>query len=133
AARILNGDIGLAADDVMMIWLPLGLNWGYLTLVQAILAGAKAVLLDRFRPAAALDLIERERVTYIPTSPASLTSILQEPDRAGRSQEFAHRGERWRFGAGRDHPRLAARRAGRNARAARHARNRLPGLYARHG
>jgi acyl-CoA synthetase (AMP-forming)/AMP-acid ligase II len=84
ACRILNGDVGLSADDVMMIWLPLGLNWGYLTLVQAILTGAKAVLLDRFRPAAALDLIERERVTYIPTAPASLTSILQEPDLARR-------------------------------------------------
>ena len=68
----------------MLIWLPLGLNWGYLTLVQAVLAGAKAVLLDRFRPASALDLIERERVTYIPTAPASLTGILQEPDLAGR-------------------------------------------------
>jgi acyl-CoA synthetase (AMP-forming)/AMP-acid ligase II len=84
AARILNGDLALAADDVMMIWLPLGLNWGYLTLVQSVLAGAKAVLLDRFRPAAALDLIERERVTYIPTAPASLTTILQEPDLARR-------------------------------------------------
>jgi len=84
AARILNGDLGLAADDVMMIWLPLGLNWGYLTLVQSVLAGANAVLLDRFRPAAALDLIERERVAYIPTAPASLTSILQEPDLARR-------------------------------------------------
>ena len=80
AGRILNGDLGLAAHDVMLIWLPLGLNWGYLTLVQSVLAGAKAVLLDRFMPAAALDLIERERVTYIPTAPASLTTILQEPD-----------------------------------------------------
>ncbi|HKN08945.1 MAG TPA: AMP-binding protein [Pseudomonadota bacterium] len=84
AARILNGDLGLASEDVMLIWLPLGLNWGYLTLVQSVLAGARAVLLDRFRPAAALDLIERERVTYIPTAPASLTSILQEPDLANR-------------------------------------------------
>jgi acyl-CoA synthetase (AMP-forming)/AMP-acid ligase II len=84
AARILNGDLGLSANDVMMIWLPLGLNWGYLTLVQSVLAGAKAVLLDRFRPAGALDLIERERVAYIPTAPASLTSILQEPDLARR-------------------------------------------------
>jgi acyl-CoA synthetase (AMP-forming)/AMP-acid ligase II len=80
ACRILNGDVGLEADDVMMIWLPLGLNWGYLTLVQSVLAGAKAVLLDRFTPAAALDLIARERVTYIPTAPASLTAILQQPD-----------------------------------------------------
>ena len=80
AGRILNGDLGLAADDIMLIWLPLGLNWGYLTLVQSVLAGAKAVLLDRFMPTAALDLIERERVTYIPTAPASLTTILQAPD-----------------------------------------------------
>ena len=84
AARILNGDLGLSANDVMMIWLPLGLNWGYLTVVQSVLAGAKGVLLDRFRPAEALDLIERERVTYIPTAPASLTTILQEPDLARR-------------------------------------------------
>jgi acyl-CoA synthetase (AMP-forming)/AMP-acid ligase II len=84
AARILNGDLGLSADDVMMVWLPLGLNWGYLTLVQSVLAGAEAVLLDRFAPAAALDLIARERVTYIPTAPASLTAILAEPDLARR-------------------------------------------------
>jgi fatty-acyl-CoA synthase len=84
AARILNGDLGLGADDVMMAWLPLGLNWGYLTLVQSVLAGSKAVLLERFRPAPALDLVERERVTYIPTAPASLTAILQEPDLAHR-------------------------------------------------
>ena len=28
AARILNGDLGLGTDDVMLIWLPVGLNWG---------------------------------------------------------------------------------------------------------
>jgi acyl-CoA synthetase (AMP-forming)/AMP-acid ligase II len=84
ACRILNGDLGLGSEDVMLIWLPLGLNWGYLTLVQAVLAGAKAVLLDRFTPPAALDLIAGERVTYIPTAPASLTTILQELARAPR-------------------------------------------------
>jgi acyl-CoA synthetase (AMP-forming)/AMP-acid ligase II len=84
AARILNGDLGLSSDDVMMAWLPLGLNWGYLTLIQSLLAGAKAVLHDRFTPAAALDLIARERVTYIPTAPASLTAILQQDDLARR-------------------------------------------------
>lgn len=84
ACRILNGDLGLGGADVMMIWLPLGLNWGYLTFVQSVLAGAKAVLLERFRAASALDLIENERVTYIPTAPASLTTLLQEPDLARR-------------------------------------------------
>jgi acyl-CoA synthetase (AMP-forming)/AMP-acid ligase II len=79
AARILNDDLGFCSSDSMMVWLPCGLNWGYLTLVQSVLAGAKAVLLERFQPGAALDLIERERVTYIPTAPASLMAILQEP------------------------------------------------------
>jgi acyl-CoA synthetase (AMP-forming)/AMP-acid ligase II len=84
ACRILNEDLGLGADETMMIWLPLCLNWGYLTLVQSVLAGARAVLLERFQARPALELSERERVTYIPTAPASLTLILQEPDVAQR-------------------------------------------------
>jgi len=84
AARILNGDLGLGSDDTMLAWLPVCLNWGYLTVVQSVLAGARLVLLERFQPRAALDIIERERVTYIPTAPASLTAMLQEPDIAQR-------------------------------------------------
>jgi acyl-CoA synthetase (AMP-forming)/AMP-acid ligase II len=80
AARILNNDLGLGPDDTMLAWLPVCLNWGYLTVVQSVLAGARVVLLERFQPRPALDIIERERVTYIPTAPASLTAILQEPD-----------------------------------------------------
>jgi acyl-CoA synthetase (AMP-forming)/AMP-acid ligase II len=84
AARILNGDLGLNSSDAMLAWLPVCLNWGYLTVVQSVLAGARVVLLERFQPRPALDLIESERVTYIPTAPASLTAILQEPDIARR-------------------------------------------------
>ncbi|MFN0303257.1 MAG: AMP-binding protein [Burkholderiales bacterium] len=79
AARILNGDQGLGEDEVMLIYLPLGLNWGYLTLVQSIFSGARAVLLDRFRAGTALELIQRERVTYVPTAPASITAMLNDP------------------------------------------------------
>ena len=84
AVRIINGDLGLGSDDTMLAWLPVCLNWGYLTLVQSVLAGARLVLLERFQPGPALDIIEHERVTYIPTAPASLTAILQEPDIAKR-------------------------------------------------
>jgi non-ribosomal peptide synthetase component E (peptide arylation enzyme) len=82
AARILNGDQNLGEDEVMLIYLPLGLNWGYLTLVQAIFSGARAVLLDRFRASTALELIQRERVTYVPTAPASITAMLNDPNLA---------------------------------------------------
>src|SRR5437879_1302562 len=59
--RTLNTDMRVTEDDVFLVYLPLGLNWGYLTLVQAIMAGARAVLLDQFSAAAALGLVRRER------------------------------------------------------------------------
>jgi len=66
--------------EVFLIYLPLGLNWGYLTLVQTVLAGARAVLLDQFSGRAALELIDRERITCVPTAPASIIAMLNEPD-----------------------------------------------------
>jgi len=78
--RTLNRDMNVSEREVFLIYLPLGLNWGYLTLVQTVLAGARAVLLDQFTGRAALELIDRERVTFIPTAPASIISMLNEPD-----------------------------------------------------
>ena len=78
--RTLNTDMRVTPDEVFLIYLPLGLNWGYLTLVQAVMAGARAVLLDQFSARVALELIQRERVTYIPTAPASIIAMLNEPD-----------------------------------------------------
>jgi acyl-CoA synthetase (AMP-forming)/AMP-acid ligase II len=66
--------------DVLLIYLPVGLNWGYITLMQTIMAGARAVLIERFSARAALETIERERVTYIPTAPAAIVSILTDPE-----------------------------------------------------
>src|SRR5262249_49510555 len=66
ACRNLNGDMGVTAREVFLVYLPLGLNWGYLTLVQSVMAGARAVLLDRFGAGEALALVEREGVTFIP-------------------------------------------------------------------
>lgn len=80
AAEFLSADMRVSEQDVFLIYLPVGLNWGYLTLLQVIMAGAKGVLLDRFSARAALDLIERERVTYIPTAPASIVAMLNAED-----------------------------------------------------
>jgi acyl-CoA synthetase (AMP-forming)/AMP-acid ligase II len=82
--RTLNADMGVSEDEVFLIYLPLGLNWGYLTLVQSVIAGARAVLLDQFSAGAALDLVERERVSFIPTAPASIIAMLNEPGLARR-------------------------------------------------
>jgi len=81
--RTLNVDMRVTEDEVFLVYLPLGLNWGYLTLVQTIMAGACAVLLDQFSAGAALDLIQRERITYIPTAPASIIAMLNHPTSPG--------------------------------------------------
>lgn len=78
--RILNAAMEVTENEVFLVYLPLGLNWGYLTLLQAIMAGARAVLLDRFSGRAALELIERERVTFIPSAPASIIAMLNDPE-----------------------------------------------------
>jgi non-ribosomal peptide synthetase component E (peptide arylation enzyme) len=80
ACRVLTRDMQASENDVFLIYLPVGLNWGYLLLVQALLLGARVVLLDRFSGRAALELIEREKVTFIASAPASLIAMLNEPE-----------------------------------------------------
>jgi acyl-CoA synthetase (AMP-forming)/AMP-acid ligase II len=82
ACHFLTRDMHASERDVFLIYLPIGLNWGYLLLLQALLLGAPAVLLDRFSGRAALELIEREKVTFVASAPASLIAMLNEPDLA---------------------------------------------------
>ena len=79
AGYLLNEDMNVTENDVFLIYLPVGLNWGYFCLLQTIMAGARAMLLERFSARAALELIEKERVTYIATAPASIVAILNDP------------------------------------------------------
>ncbi len=78
-----NTDMAVTDKDVHLVYLPVCLNWGYLCLLQTILSGSRAVLMERFSAKAALELIAAERVTYIATAPASIVAMLHEPDLAG--------------------------------------------------
>ena len=78
--ELLNHDMEVTEREVFLAFLPLGLNWGYFTLLQSILAGGTLVLMERFSPRAALELIQNERVSYIPTAPAGLVGLLNAPD-----------------------------------------------------
>jgi non-ribosomal peptide synthetase component E (peptide arylation enzyme) len=80
AVDLLNHDMQVTERDVLLVYLPLGLNWGYITMLQTLLVGATLVLMERFNPRAALELIQKERVTYIPTAPAGLVALLNVPD-----------------------------------------------------
>ncbi len=83
AVELLNTDMEVTEREVFLAFLPLGLNWGYITLLQSILAGATLVLMERFNPRSALELIQNERVTYIPTAPAGLVGMLNAPGAEG--------------------------------------------------
>ena len=80
AAEVINTEMNVTEDEVLLIWLPVGLNWGYLSLLQTVMVGAKAVLMEKFQAERALQLIEKHRVTFIPTAPASLLAILNVPN-----------------------------------------------------
>lgn len=76
AVHILNREQALNESSVFLVFLPVGLNWGLFNVIQAIFAGCTLVLQDRFEAKAALDLIQRERVTHFCCAPAHLVALL---------------------------------------------------------
>jgi acyl-CoA synthetase (AMP-forming)/AMP-acid ligase II len=80
AAELFNRELGVSEDDVMLGFLPVGLNWGYLNLVQSVMAGSRIVMIERFNAAAVLKLIDAEGITYVPTPPAAIVALLNAPE-----------------------------------------------------
>ncbi|HFD40266.1 MAG TPA: hypothetical protein ENJ31_10545 [Anaerolineae bacterium] len=63
---------------------PLCYYHGLLTVVATLLAGGKLLLMDRFNPRRALDIIERERATMLVASPTMARLLLRVPGQEGR-------------------------------------------------
>jgi acyl-coenzyme A synthetase/AMP-(fatty) acid ligase len=76
AAQQLNDDMEMSGNGVQLIYLPVGFNWGYLCLLQTVLAGRRAVMTERFSSKPSLAMIQLEQVTYIATAPASIVAML---------------------------------------------------------
>ena len=75
--------LGLGPDDVVMGCLPLFHSFGQTCgLNAAVLSGACLTLVPRFSPAAALRVIERDRVTVFEGVPTMYVGMLQEAERA---------------------------------------------------
>jgi acyl-CoA synthetase (AMP-forming)/AMP-acid ligase II len=80
AARFVNEGHRIGSDSVLLAFLPVGLNWGLLNVLQAMFAGCAIVLQDVFDAKQAFALIERERVTHFCCTPAHLVSMLNAPN-----------------------------------------------------
>ena len=72
--------LGLGPDELVLAVLPLFHVFGLSVLLSAIEAGATIVLLPRFEAAAALRLIELERITHLPAVPTIFELLMRAPD-----------------------------------------------------
>jgi acyl-CoA synthetase (AMP-forming)/AMP-acid ligase II len=76
ACYLLNREQAIGEDSVFLVFLPVGLNWGLMNVVQCIFAGCRMVLQERFDARTALQLIQDERVTHFCCAPAHLVALL---------------------------------------------------------
>ena len=79
SSRMTAETFGLNSDDVFGVYVPMSTNFGaILGIYMPIEVGATVVLIDRF--SGVLDLIERERVTYLPGTPTAFIAMMNNPD-----------------------------------------------------
>jgi HIP---CoA ligase len=80
-----SGNLGLRAGDRYLLVNPFFHSFGLLAgLLSCLIRGATALPVRRLDPAAALDLVERERVTGIPGPPTLYATLMNDPSRPGR-------------------------------------------------
>src|SRR5690606_4267836 len=69
-------DWGIAANDVFLVTTPMAHRTGLARLLNSLSLGATLVVMERFDPAAALALIEAERVTAVGMVPTVARMLL---------------------------------------------------------
>ncbi|MDQ3896712.1 MAG: acyl--CoA ligase, partial [Actinomycetota bacterium] len=67
-------------DDVHLLYLPMAHVFGLRLALLALLSGGRLVVMERFSPRRALELVTQERVTVLPGTPAHLTLLLDALD-----------------------------------------------------
>lgn len=67
-------------DDVHLLYLPISHVFGFRLALLSLLRGGHLVLLERFSPTSALELVEQERVTILPGVPAHLRLLREQYD-----------------------------------------------------
>ena len=78
-ARVMTAVHGLTADDAILLPAPLAHISGLLNGVLLAVSGLRVVPMARWDPTAALDLIQRERVTFMIGPPAFFVSLANAP------------------------------------------------------
>ena len=79
-ARSSARDQRMSESSAMLLFLPVGLNWGLGCTKQSLFSGCKIVYMERFDARTALEIIERERITHFVTAPAGLVAMMDAAD-----------------------------------------------------
>ena len=80
SGRTVEADFNHDADDVILMYVPFSANYGAIMGLQLpVSVGARTVLMDRFSATRALDLIEREKITYVPGTPTAFIALSNSP------------------------------------------------------
>ena len=80
-ARSSARDQRMSETSAMLLFLPVGLNWGIGCTMQSLFSGAKLVYMDRFDAGDVLHTIEREKITHYATAPASLIALIDAAEK----------------------------------------------------
>jgi len=80
SGRTIQADFGHDENDVVMMFVPFSTNYGAIMGLQLPLgAGATLVVMDHFSASGALELIDRENVTYVPATPTHFIALTNSP------------------------------------------------------
>ena len=80
SGRTVQRDFHHDARDVVLMFVPFSTNYGSIMgLHLPATAGAAMVLMERFSATRALELIEREKVTYVPATPTGFIALSNSP------------------------------------------------------
>jgi fatty-acyl-CoA synthase len=91
--RLIGEYQGIDADDVVWFYYPLFFSAGCINVMLGTLShGAALIVQPSFEPAAALELIEREKATVWHLWPHTLKELMQHPDWSVRDHSLVHKG-----------------------------------------
>lgn len=74
-----NVEWNITEDSSVLLFLPVGLNWGMVTVIQVCQAVGRLVLVDTFAADRALEVIHQERVSMFGTAPTGLIPLVNHP------------------------------------------------------
>ena len=129
SARFHNRAYGITAKSVFLVFLPVGLNWGFVKTLQAI-RGLQARLQDIFRRGGGVGADPAREGHAFRLRPPRLVALLNAPNFGTTARLDRDGDDRWRVLPDRGDPSVAPEGARPFARALRHARGGRPVQHA---